>query len=80
MKTIGYLYGPDVSLLPIGGKYTMDIEQAVIASQWLNSDRIIPMHYNTFNAINVDIVEFTKKIEEKNKTPIVINIGDSIRL
>lgn len=80
MKTIGDLYGPDVSLLPIGGKYTMDIEQAVIASQWLNSDRIIPMHYNTFNAINVDIVEFTKKIEEKNKTPIVINIGDSIRL
>lgn len=80
MKTIGDLYGPDVSLLPIGGKYTMDIEQAVIASQWLNSDKIIPMHYNTFNAINVDIVEFTKKIEEKNKTPIVINIGDSIRL
>ena len=26
----------------------MDIEQAIVASQWLNSDKIIPMHYNTF--------------------------------
>ena len=58
MKVIGELYSPQISLLPIGGHYTMDIEQATIASQWLNSEIIIPMHYNTFPAINADVKSF----------------------
>ena len=37
MKVIGELYQPRVSILPIGGVYTMDIEQAILASKWLNS-------------------------------------------
>lgn len=78
MKVIGELYEPQISMLPIGGHYTMDIEQAVIASEWLNTSEIIPMHYNTFEAINVNIEDFERQIREKGKLPIVLKVGQSI--
>ena len=79
IKMIGEFYQPDISLLPVGGHYTMDIEHAVIASQWLNTKWVIPMHYNTFDAIKVDIRDFEDKIKEKNKTPIILNIGETFK-
>lgn len=80
MKTIGEIYRPEYALLPIGGVYTLDIEQAAKASIWLNSKIIIPMHYNTFNAINVNIEEFKKCICEQNKTPIALAIGECLNI
>ena len=74
---IGELYSPQISLLPIGGHYTMDIEQATIASQWLNSEIIIPMHYNTFDAIKVNLSLFETKIKNIGKTSKVLNIGET---
>ena len=74
MKIIGEIYKPEISMLPIGGHYTMDISQAVIASQWLNTKTVIPMHYNTFDAIKVDINEFNTKLIAINKEPLVLEI------
>ena len=73
MKMIGELYKPDISMLPIGGTYTMDIEHAVIASEWLQTGCVIPMHYNTFDAIKADTEDFKHRIEKIGKKPIVMN-------
>ncbi len=78
MKIIGEIYKPDIAILPIGGTYTMDITQATIASEWLNTNNIIPMHYNTFDAISVNINKFEEQIKLKNKNPIILKIGESI--
>lgn len=78
MKMIGEVYQPDVAMLPIGGVFTMDIEHAVIASEWLDVTAVIPMHYNTFDAINVDIEEFSRQIREKGKMPVVLQVGQSL--
>ena len=51
----------DVALLPIGGRYTMDIEQAIEACKLLKCKKAIPMHYNTWDAIKVNPEEFKKK-------------------
>ena len=67
MKIIGELYSPDVAMLPVGGFYTMDIEHAVIASKWLDSSIVIPMHYNTFEQIKVDIKDFERQIRSMVK-------------
>lgn len=75
MKMIGEVYQPDVAMLPIGGKYTMDIEHAVKASEWLGATMIVPMHYNTFDAISVDISEFERQIREIGKMPLILKIG-----
>ncbi len=74
MKTIGELYEPDIAMLPIGGKYTMDIEHAVKAAEWLGASEIIPMHYNTFDAIKVNISDFERQIREIGKVPMVLRI------
>lgn len=58
MKLIKELYKPEIVMLPIGGKYTMDIEHAAIAAEWLGANITIPMHYNTFSAIEVDVNSF----------------------
>ncbi len=78
MKMIGDLYQPDIAMLPIGGKYTMDIEHAVKAAEWLGSSAIIPMHYNTFDAIQVDIESFERQIREIGKIPMVLAIESSL--
>ena len=76
MKVIGEVYQPDIAMLPIGGKYTMDIEHAVKASEWLGASAVIPMHYNTFDAIRVDTEEFKRQIREIGKVPAVISVGE----
>ena len=78
MKTIGEVFEPDMALLPIGGFYTMDIEQAVKASEWLGGTAVVPMHYNTFDVISVDISEFERQIREKGKIPVILKINQEI--
>lgn len=80
MKVIGEIYKPEYSLLPIGGHYTMDIPHACVASQWLNTQKVIPMHYNTFPQIEVDIEGFKAGVEKLGKTPVVIKIEESVEL
>ena len=76
MKMIGEMYEPDIAMLPIGGKYTMDIEHAVKASEWLGVSEVIPMHYNTFDAISVDISDFERQIREVGKLPRILAIEE----
>lgn len=66
MKLIKELYNPDIVMLPVGGTYTMDIEHAAIAAKWLSAKVTIPMHYNTFEAINVDINRFDMLLQTAN--------------
>ena len=75
MKTIGEFYQPDLAMLPIGGTYTMDIEAAVKAAEWLDVSAVIPMHYNTFNKINVNVSDFERQMRDISKMPFVMKIG-----
>lgn len=78
IKTIGELYSPEISLLPIGGLYTMDVKQATTASKWLNTNIVIPMHYNTFEAITVNSNLFETEIKNINKKPVILKIGSTL--
>ena len=69
LKMIGEFYKPDIAILPIGGFYTMGIDEAVQAANWLGSKTIIPMHYNTFPPIQTNVEEFKKKIESNTLLP-----------
>ena len=54
----------DVALLPIGGYYTMDIQDAARAVKMIKPRVAIPMHYNTFPKIKADPEEFAKLVGE----------------
>ena len=72
MALISRLYGVDTALLPIGGNFVMDIDDAVEAVKLLNCKTAIPMHYNTFPPIEADPENFREKVEEDTKTKVVI--------
>jgi L-ascorbate metabolism protein UlaG (beta-lactamase superfamily) len=79
MSIIHELFKPKVALLPIGGRFTMDIEAAVIATKLLKPDIVIPMHYNTFDVIRADPYKFEKLVEgETDAEAIVMEPGDVI--
>ena len=53
----------DVALLPIGGHYTMDRHDAVIAAELTGAKTVIPMHYDTFPPIETDAGAFQSDVE-----------------
>lgn len=66
MKTLGEYEQIDLAYLPIGNHFTMGIDDAVIAADWINAKQVVPIHYNTFPAIEADPNEFLSKLTKKN--------------
>jgi L-ascorbate metabolism protein UlaG (beta-lactamase superfamily) len=62
----------DVALVPIGGHYTMDRWDAVIACDFIEADRVIPCHYDTFPAIEADAEAFKADVERDTPSEVVI--------
>ena len=56
----------------------MDVEHAAMAAKWLGAKTVIPMHYGTFEVINVDIESFKTKISEVGKNPVVLAIREGL--
>ncbi len=74
LRMIGDVYKPEIALLPIGGQFTMDIKEAVLAAKWLNAKQVIPMHYNTFPQISVDVNDFRTLMESESMIkPVVLS-------
>lgn len=78
MKLIAEMNGPfDVALLPIGDNFTMGIDDAVKAAEFIEAKMTIPMHYNTFPIIEVDPKEFAAKVEAQGGKVTVLGPGES---
>ena len=70
----------NVALIPIGGHYTMDQEDAVTAAELLDADVVIPMHYDTFPAIEADPERFKADVEATPRTSsevVILRPGES---
>jgi L-ascorbate metabolism protein UlaG (beta-lactamase superfamily) len=80
MKLIGELNKIDIMLVPIGDNFTMGIDDAVIAVDFVNPELAIPMHYNTFPIIAADPFEFKSKCETINKKVKVLQFGEVLEL
>lgn len=62
----------DVVYLPIGGRYTMDVDDALKAVQLLQPRVVIPGHYNTFPAIAVNAADFKARVEASTSAQCVV--------
>lgn len=80
MSLIKEVYKPQVALLPIGGQYTMGVDEAAIACKLLGVEKVVPMHYNTFPAISADAKVFKYKAETYGIEAVIMNPGDKIVL
>lgn len=64
--------GLDVAVLPVGDHFTMGPADAVRAAKFLRPKVVVPCHYNTFPAVEQDIEEFKKKLEEETSARAAI--------
>lgn len=80
MKIIPMQYKLDLAILPIGDNFTMGIDDAVIASDWVACDNILGYHYDTFPYIEIDQEEAVRKFEAKGKQLTLLEIGASMEV
>jgi L-ascorbate metabolism protein UlaG (beta-lactamase superfamily) len=81
MRLIGEEAEIDVALLPIGGHYTMGVEDAVRAVKMLRPVVVVPMHYNTFPSIEADPLRFKRLVEEQTRSECeVLEPGQSLEV
>jgi L-ascorbate metabolism protein UlaG (beta-lactamase superfamily) len=80
MKLIPMRTKLDLAILPIGNNFTMDIEDAIIASDFVECDKILGYHYDTFGYIEINKDQAIKKFFDKGKDLMLLNIGDGIEL
>ena len=67
----------DLAILPIGSNFTMDVPDAVIASDFIQCDRIIGCHFDSFGFIKIDHPGARAAFAEKGKDLILMQIGES---
>ncbi|GAA5262867.1 metal-dependent hydrolase [Methanocalculus sp. MC3] len=72
MKLIRDLYHPDVALLPIGDRFTMGPDEAMIAASYIGAPLVIPIHYNTWAKIAQDPASFKHAIEKTTDMRVAI--------
>jgi len=61
MELLGQIYTPDIAMFPIGDRFTMGPEMAAVAAEMIGAETAIPMHYNTWPLIEVDVERFAPK-------------------
>lgn len=74
------LQGMTAVLVPIGGTYTMGIDNAVQAVLAMKPKFAIPMHYNFLGGLEADANEFKKKVESQSETKVEILEGRGLEI
>lgn len=80
MKLIPMITKLDLVILPIGDNFTMGIEDAIIASDFVECDKVLGVHYDTFGYIEIDHEAAKKKFYDAGKDLMLLEIGESIEL
>lgn len=70
----------DWAFLPIGGYYTMDVEDAIKAANFINCKHIVGVHYNTFPPISIDTEEAIRKFETNRLKLYLPSVGEELPL
>ncbi len=78
MKLIPYSYNLDLAVLPIGDNFTMGVEDAIIASDFVECDTVLGYHYDTFEYIKIDHETAKEHFLKEGKKLHLLEIGKSI--
>ena len=80
MKLIGDA-GIDIAFLPVGDNFTMGPEDSLHAIHLLAPKMVVPMHYNTFPPIMIDVAGWANRVNsETDAQPIVLDPGGSFQV
>lgn len=80
MKLIAMQTKLDLAILPIGDNFTMGVQDALIASQFVECDKVLGYHFDTFGYIEIDHQEAKKQFFDNDKDLMLLEIGESLEL
>jgi L-ascorbate metabolism protein UlaG (beta-lactamase superfamily) len=69
-----------LAILPIGGNFTMDVQDAIQAAEFVKCNTIVGVHYNTFPPIQIDTDAAVKAFAKAGKKLLLPKIGERIAL
>jgi L-ascorbate metabolism protein UlaG (beta-lactamase superfamily) len=78
MKLIPIYGNLDLAVLPIGDNFTMGIEDALHAANFVECDRVMGVHYNTFGYITIDTDQAIEIFRTGGKTLELPKIGETL--
>jgi L-ascorbate metabolism protein UlaG (beta-lactamase superfamily) len=79
LKLVAHRGDPiDVALMCIGGHYTMDRLDGVVAAEFVEAGTVIPCHYDTFPPIETDAEAFKSEVESQTSSKVeILQPGES---
>ncbi|MEM6516520.1 MAG: metal-dependent hydrolase [Bacteroidota bacterium] len=80
MKLIPKFFDLDLAILPIGDNFTMGVEEALVASDYIKCDKILGVHYDTFDYIKIDSKKAMAKFLSQLKDLVLLEIGESLEV
>lgn len=80
MQLIPMFTSLNFAVLPIGGNYTMDVDDAIMAADFIKCRSIVGVHYNTFDAIKIDTGEAAAKFDAAGKVLYLPAIEETLEL
>ena len=80
MKLIPLQTKLDLAILPIGDNFTIGVEDAIIASNFVACEKVLGVHFDTFSYIEIDQEEAKKKFYDAGKDLMLLDFGSSIVL
>lgn len=80
MKLIQEQFDVDVMFVPIGGNFTMGIDDAIKAVDFVRPKLAVPIHYNTFPQIECNPQEFIDKLKILGKKAKLMEYGETLEI
>lgn len=81
MKIIAEWFGKvDVAFMPIGDVLTMGTADAMIAANWVNTNKVVGMHYDTFPNIQLNKEQAQQTAQQAGKELVLMAIGETITI
>ena len=80
MQLIGESTRLRFAALCIGDNYTMGIDDAIRAADFVRCERVLGIHYDTFPPIRIDHEEARRKFSAAGKDLVLMGIGETLDL
>ncbi len=80
MKLIPLQTKLDLAVLPIGDNFTMGVDDAILASDFVGCNTVLGCHFDTFGYIEINHEVAKQKFSDNQKKLILLEIGDFIEL
>ena len=68
------------AIMPIGGHFTMDTADALHASNFVKTTKVVGVHYDTFGSIKINKDEAVKTFSDAGKILLLPAVGETIDL